>query len=124
MAVARRSWVLRGVIRGFSEEARTGGFPSASFGGFGFLVVTTNYSRKLPDCLIGNIIGTYSGVGNVCFGSKAAAQYEPNSSTRVAGFGVKRTVATQRRRLLPGVKRTSTLQFKAQHGRNIFAQNN
>ena len=58
------------------------------------------------------------------FGSKAAAQYEPNSSTRAAGFGVKRTVATQRRRLLPGVKRTSTLQFKAQHGRNIFAQNN
>ncbi len=27
--------VLRGVILGFSEEARTRGFPSPSFGGFG-----------------------------------------------------------------------------------------
>ena len=31
--------VLRGVIRGFSEEARTRGIPSPSFGGFGFVVV-------------------------------------------------------------------------------------
>jgi len=30
--------VLRGVIRGFSEEARTRGFPSPSLGGFGFVV--------------------------------------------------------------------------------------
>ncbi len=30
--------VLRGVIRGFSKEARTRGFPSPSFGGFGFVV--------------------------------------------------------------------------------------
>jgi len=28
--------VLRGVIHGFSEEARTRGFPSPPFGGFGF----------------------------------------------------------------------------------------
>ena len=28
--------VLREVIRGFSEKARTRGFPSTSFGGFGF----------------------------------------------------------------------------------------
>ncbi len=55
--------VLRGVICGFSEEARTRGFPSPPFGGFGFIVSTTNYSRKLLDCLIGNIIGTYSSVG-------------------------------------------------------------
>ena len=73
--------VLREVFHGFSEEARTRGFPSPSFGGFGFIVSTTNYSRKLLDCLIGNIIGTYSGVGNVCFGSKPATQYAPNSST-------------------------------------------
>ncbi len=39
LLAARRSWVLRGVIRGFSEEARTRGFPSPSLGGFGFVVV-------------------------------------------------------------------------------------
>ena len=38
-AVARRSWVFRGVVRGFSEEARTRGFPSPSFGGYGFVAV-------------------------------------------------------------------------------------
>ncbi len=74
-------------------EARTRGLPSPSLGGFGFIVSTTNYSRKLLDCLIGNIIGTYSGVGNVCFGSKAATQYSPNSSTRAAGFEVKQPLA-------------------------------
>ncbi len=57
--------VLRGVIRGFSEEARTRGFPSLSLGGFGFVVAVTKYSRRLSDCLIGNIIRTYSSVGNV-----------------------------------------------------------
>jgi hypothetical protein len=31
--------ILRGVFHGFSEEARTRGFPSPSFGGFGFVVV-------------------------------------------------------------------------------------
>ncbi len=31
--------VLRGVVRGFSEEAMTRGFPSPLFGGFGFVVV-------------------------------------------------------------------------------------
>ena len=44
MAAARRSWVLRGVIRGFSEEARTRGFPSPSFGGFGFIGVASDQS--------------------------------------------------------------------------------
>ncbi len=29
--------VLQGVVRGFSEEARIRGFPSPSFGGFGFV---------------------------------------------------------------------------------------
>ena len=32
-------WVLRGVILGFSEEAKTHDFPSPSFGGFGFVGV-------------------------------------------------------------------------------------
>ncbi len=32
------SRVLRKVILGFSEEARTRGFPSLPFGGFGFIV--------------------------------------------------------------------------------------
>ena len=31
--------VLRGVIRGFSEEVKTRGFPSPSLGGFGFFFV-------------------------------------------------------------------------------------
>jgi hypothetical protein len=35
----RRSWVLRGVIDGCSEEARTRGFPSPPFGGFGFVII-------------------------------------------------------------------------------------
>ncbi len=34
--------VLRGVIRGFSEEARTRGFPSPPFGGFGFIGVASD----------------------------------------------------------------------------------
>ncbi len=38
--------VLRGVILGFSEEARTRGFPSPSLDGFGFIVSTTNYNRN------------------------------------------------------------------------------
>jgi len=46
--------VLRGVIRGFSEEARTHGFPSPPLGEFGFVVFVvmvlyalteTQYSR-------------------------------------------------------------------------------
>ncbi len=34
--------VLRGVIHGFSEEARTRGFPSPPFGGFGFVGVASD----------------------------------------------------------------------------------
>ncbi len=65
--------VLREVFRGFSEEARTRGFPSPSLGGFGFVVAVTKYSSRFSNCLIGNKIGTYSSVGNVCFGSLAAS---------------------------------------------------
>ncbi len=36
--------VLREVFHGFSKEARTRGFPSPSFGGFGFVVI---YCRPL-----------------------------------------------------------------------------
>ncbi len=36
---ARRSRVLRGVIDGFSEEARTRGFSSPSLGGFAFVKI-------------------------------------------------------------------------------------
>ncbi len=75
--------VLRGVIRGFSEEARTRGFPSPSLGGFGFVVVTAKFSRKLPDCQIGNVIGTYSSDGNVSFGSTAASRYRISSRAAV-----------------------------------------
>ena len=41
---ARRSWVLRGVVEGFSEEARTRGFPCPSFGGIGFVGVASDLS--------------------------------------------------------------------------------
>jgi hypothetical protein len=34
---ARRSWVLRGVIHGFSEEARTRGFASLTLVRFAFI---------------------------------------------------------------------------------------
>ncbi len=34
--------VLRGVFRGFSEEARTRGFASPSLGGFGFIGVASD----------------------------------------------------------------------------------
>ncbi len=36
--------VLREVFRGFSEEARTRGFPSPSLGGFGFIDVVSGLS--------------------------------------------------------------------------------
>ncbi len=36
--------VLRGVVRGFSEEARTRGFPSPPLGGFGFIGVASDSS--------------------------------------------------------------------------------
>ncbi len=38
--------VLREVFHGFSEEARTRGFPSPSFDGFGYIVAATNYSTN------------------------------------------------------------------------------
>ncbi len=58
-------------FRGFSEEARTRGFPSPSFGGFGYIVAVTKYNRKLLDGPVVNRIGTYTGSGNVCFWSQA-----------------------------------------------------
>ncbi len=68
------------MLRGFSEEARTRGFPSPPFGGFGFFVATTKYITKLPDCLIANRIGIYVSSGNVRFGS-LADPYDPTALT-------------------------------------------
>ncbi len=71
--------VLRGVIRGFSEEARTGGFPSPSFGGFGFVVCCASFIRRAAGKdLIVNIIGLFQATGNDRFGSLAALP--PNDS--------------------------------------------
>ncbi len=36
--------VRRGVVRGFSKEAKTRGFPSPSFGGIGFIGVASDLS--------------------------------------------------------------------------------
>ncbi len=44
MTVARRSWVLREVVGGFFEEAKTRGFPSPSLGGFGFVDLVKAYN--------------------------------------------------------------------------------
>ncbi len=65
--------VLRGVIRGFSEEARTRGFPSQSFGGFGFVVIRCASFIRLAagQVLIVNIIRLVYATGNVRFGSLA-----------------------------------------------------
>ncbi len=51
--------VLREAFHDFSEEARTRGFPSPPFGGFGYIVVVTKCSRKLPDCPIVSRIGIH-----------------------------------------------------------------
>ncbi len=49
--------VLRGVFHGFSEEAKTLGFPSPSFGGFGFVLVTVlSVVEDWRDCLLVNLI--------------------------------------------------------------------
>ncbi len=66
--------VLRGVIRGFSEEARTRGFPSPSFGGFGFVDICCDFFIHLAagKNLIVNIIGLCQSTGNVGFGSFSA----------------------------------------------------
>ena len=84
--------VLRGVILGFSKEARTRGFPASPLGEFGYIVATANYNRRLSDCLIGNIIGTYSGVGKVPFGSAAAPQKLASLTAVIGGIAVIETV--------------------------------
>ncbi len=45
--------VLRGVVRGFSEEARARGFPSPSLDGFGFVVIDSDLSI-VAGCQIGS----------------------------------------------------------------------
>ena len=77
--------VLRGVIRGFSEEARTRGFPSPPLGGFGFVVCCVSFIRLYGgQALIVNIIGLSQATGNVRFGSLAVIQH-PISSTSAFG---------------------------------------
>ena len=65
--------VLRGVIHGFSEEARTRGFPSPSFDGFGSIVICCNSFIRLAagQVLFVNIIRLDQATGNVRFGSQA-----------------------------------------------------
>ncbi len=41
-------------FHGFSEEARTRGFPSPPFGGFGYMVATTKLSTKEQVVQLGN----------------------------------------------------------------------
>ena len=70
--LVRQLGVLRGVIRGFSEEARTRGFPSPSFGGFDFVVCCVSFIRRVAGKnLIVNITGLFQSTGNVSFGSLA-----------------------------------------------------
>ena len=63
--------VLREVILGFSEEARTRGFPPPPFDGFGFFVVyCVSVIRLLAgQVLIVDITALIQATGNVGFGS-------------------------------------------------------
>ncbi len=55
-------------FRGFSEEARTRGFPSPSLGGFGIVVCCASFIRLAAGKnLIVNIIGLFQATGNVRF---------------------------------------------------------
>ena len=85
VSAARRSWVLRGVILGFSEEARTRGFPSLPFGGFGFVVIECRYVIRLFD----TVVLMVNSIRNVRFGS--LADLFTNFSL-MSGFGWKADV--------------------------------
>ena len=60
-SAARRSWVLRGVIHGFSEEARTRGFASPALAGFAFIDVTAINAGRGESRQFGEVLKT--GVG-------------------------------------------------------------
>ncbi len=77
--------VLRGVVRGFSEEARTRGFPSLALARFAIVVVVTKHNRRLRACLIGNIISENSSDGNVRCGSLAAPRDSIISAAAIGG---------------------------------------
>ena len=64
------------ILESFGESSVA--FHLPSFGGFGYIIVVTKYSRRLPDRVIGNIIWVYSSDGNVCNGS--LADLSPNLS--------------------------------------------
>ncbi len=72
------SWRRMGV----AEEAKTRGFPPPSLGGFGFIVVTAKYIRKLPDRVIYNISWTYSSDGNV----RSGLRFQPVDATHSLNF--------------------------------------
>ena len=83
---ARRSWVLREVFRGFSKEARTRGFPSPSFGGFGFIVICCRLNlspahahRNLTLPLLLGSVCHIPVSCNVGLGSLAVVQYATSS---------------------------------------------
>ncbi len=82
--------VLRGVIHGFSEEARTRGFPSPSFGGFGFVDTYRSFfirlaAEKSRDCLHN---WGFQATGNVAYGSLAAPQDSTSLRAAIGGKAV------------------------------------
>ncbi len=58
--------VLREVFRGFSEEARTRGIPSPSFGGFGFICCGFFIRLAAGKNLIVNTFELFQATENVC----------------------------------------------------------
>ena len=53
--LARRSWLLRKVVRGFSKKAKTRGLPPPLLDGFGFIDVASDMS-----IVAGRQIGAFS----------------------------------------------------------------
>ena len=62
------SRLFRGAFHGFSEEARTRGFPSPPFGGFGFIVAATKHIAKSKILPVGQLNLAFLATKNVCFG--------------------------------------------------------
>ena len=74
------------IARGLSEESRSRGFPSPSFGGFGFVVCCAFFIRLVAgNNLIVNILGLFRATGNVGFGSAAAPQHDTRPTAAVGG---------------------------------------
>ena len=99
-------------------------FPAASFGGgVGYIVALTKYSRRSQDCLIGDIIGIYSSVGNVRNGS--VADLFDHSTGRSASGGIAAVKSARYRdfeRLESATKGHSTISG-SDAGRRLYAIN-